>query len=702
MFLAGCKHLKAVLKFAASGHVQELLSYLSVLFKTPNLEVSNADRIHLSNLALMAYFQQSLAASKPSSAEVLRKRVRSFLDENQWFDECLAVRLAAETREFSLLSHLCVTRGLHADMLAAIAATFSHVLGVEANENVKQLQDCMTNLLTEMPMSERQGLVQCLVHQKDNLATCLAAPALGEQILRILIGLLPLLDERDLGAVVEQCRPDRPDLRPILWPLLENDNDGQKDDNEVNSFALMLVNFFITVQLLYLKKNNATKRGGGCDPDLVKLVVKKSGKNVSSDVTSGSDIACRAKVMATGQAHVLLLRPQSGALLSWGSSQYGVLGHAASVTTRFSTPKPVDFFYQIGAKVKVLAIACGRAHSLALTDCGLYAWGNSKHGQLGLGRQVLMAKKATLIEELADEVIVSVKAGQYHSVAMNEKGRVWTWGWGVHGQLGHDSIENEFRPKRLLVKAKVTSISCGYAHTLILTAKGRVMAFGCGLFGQLGNGDNKKSTVPVKVIGLDAKIGTIDAGFFHNFAASEDGQKLWTWGCNPQVLRLEAQQKRKDRMLNKTLSIDEVADTESSSPSGAQSSTGSTGENKHQNSNESAEEMQHLLPALVDTSLFEIDQISCGNQHSLILTKSGTVLSFGRNLDGQLGIASRKEAKLPTLVSGLKDEVIVQISAGGDYSLALSDSGSVFAWGNNNGGQLGKIQILFFRGQYCS
>ena len=56
--LSGCKHLKAVLKFAASGHVQELLRYLTVLEKTPNLDVSNSDRIHLSNLTLMAYFQQ--------------------------------------------------------------------------------------------------------------------------------------------------------------------------------------------------------------------------------------------------------------------------------------------------------------------------------------------------------------------------------------------------------------------------------------------------------------------------------------------------------------------------------------------------------------------------------------------------------------------------------------------------------------------
>ena len=85
---SNCKHLKAVLKFAASGHVNELLSYLNVLFKTVNLEVSNNDKIHLANLALMAYFQQALA-SESSTIDELRDKLKAFLDTNQWFDEWL-------------------------------------------------------------------------------------------------------------------------------------------------------------------------------------------------------------------------------------------------------------------------------------------------------------------------------------------------------------------------------------------------------------------------------------------------------------------------------------------------------------------------------------------------------------------------------------------------------------------------------------
>lgn len=130
-------------------------------------------------------------------------------------------------------------------MLIAIAAAFAQLLALDT-DNVKDLQDAMAKVLTEMAASERKGLLECLVYQKDNLATCVAFPALGEQIVRILIGLLPMLQVDDLEAVIEQCRPDRPDFWPVLWPL--------KATKEHNEFGLMLLNFYITVQLLWIKK----------------------------------------------------------------------------------------------------------------------------------------------------------------------------------------------------------------------------------------------------------------------------------------------------------------------------------------------------------------------------------------------------------------------------------------------------------------
>jgi alpha-tubulin suppressor-like RCC1 family protein len=69
------------------------------------------------------------------------------------------------------------------------------------------------------------------------------------------------------------------------------------------------------------------------------------------------------------------------------------------------------------------------------------------------------------------------------------------------------------------------------------------------------------------------------------------------------------------------------------------------------------------------------------------------VLSFGRNLDGQLGIGSRKESKAPARVTALADDVVCHVACGPDYSVAVSETGTVFAWGSNSSAQHGRAPI---------
>lgn len=54
-----------------------------------------------------------------------------------------------------------------------------------------------------------------------------------------------------------------------------------------------------------------------------------------------------------------------------------------------------------------------------------------------------------LVESLSNELLVSVSAGQYHSLAISSNGKLWTWGWGVYGQLGHGGIDDCEKPKQL-------------------------------------------------------------------------------------------------------------------------------------------------------------------------------------------------------------------------------------------------------------
>ena len=88
---------------------------------------------------------------------------------------------------------------------------------------------------------------------------------------------------------------------------------------------------------------------------------------------------------------------------------------------------------------------------------------------------------------------------------------------------------------------------------------------------------------------------------------------------------------------------------------------------------------------------FKAISASCGNEHSLILKNDNSVYAFGNNEDGELGLKNRaiKTYKFNKINFGKYSNQITQISAGTVHNLALTKDGRVFAWGSSQGGQLG-------------
>jgi uncharacterized repeat protein (TIGR02543 family) len=84
-----------------------------------------------------------------------------------------------------------------------------------------------------------------------------------------------------------------------------------------------------------------------------------------------------------------------------------------------------------------------------------------------------------------------------------------------------------------------------------------------------------------------------------------------------------------------------------------------------------------------------------GGGHSLAVTTTGRVYAWGRNASGQLGDGTTANKSTPTLISlpGINEfnneETIKNVTAGGDYSHAVTTTGRVYSWGYNNLGQLG-------------
>jgi alpha-tubulin suppressor-like RCC1 family protein len=84
-----------------------------------------------------------------------------------------------------------------------------------------------------------------------------------------------------------------------------------------------------------------------------------------------------------------------------------------------------------------------------------------------------------------------------------------------------------------------------------------------------------------------------------------------------------------------------------------------------------------------------VSAVAAGSVHSLALTASGQIYAWGANLFGQLGNGTASDAHAPVLVAAPSGVTFTAIAAGGDHSLALSSTGQVYAWGANFSGQLG-------------
>jgi len=373
-----------------------------------------------------------------------------------------------------------------------------------------------------------------------------------------------------------------------------------------------------------------------------------------------------------------LLIPQEGLVLSGNSSHRNVQIHptpnqygASDIIVSVSDPwgltsqthfyvnvKPVNDIPNMQIWPGIRQIVCGYFHNIAIqNDWTVWAWGYNGNGQLGDATDTphnlpIQVKGPDGMGWLTD--IIAVAAGNQHSVALTGDGHVLTWGGNTYGQLGNATFEPSFVPIHVLNEyddpfENVVDIASGTNHVLLLTEENELWAWGKNENGQLANNTTTPFNRPIRVNGLPSnRIIQMAAGDAHSMVLLDNGE-IWAWGDN----------------------------------SFGQLGIGNA--------------VSAMIPTQViqenGTPLSNIISIAAGAFHSLACANDGHIWAFGDNADGQLGIGNTVNLSTPLKVqhpdNGMPLSDIMYIAAGSSHSLAIQNSGEIWAWGNNKHGQLG-------------
>lgn len=384
------------------------------------------------------------------------------------------------------------------------------------------------------------------------------------------------------------------------------------------------------------------------------------------DVT-GADYFGGTAVIAAGGNQTVAIRVD-GTVWAWGYNNLGQLGDG-TITNR-SLPIQVKDNAGTGYLSGVTAITGGNGHVVTVkTDGTIWAWGGNQNSQLGITEEVarmtsrrLPAKVLADYSENALADVQTIVAGSNHSIILKPDGTVWAWGSNGNGQLGDGTTTQRYLPVQVKdatgngYLTGVTAIAAGNSFTIALKTDGTVWAWGSNGYGQLGDNTTTQRNLPVQVkdsagTGYLTSMSAIAGGGSHAIAVKNDGT-VWAWGYNTQG------QLGDNTINNRSLPV-QVKD-----PTGSSVLTG-------------------------------VSTVTGGANHTAALKTDGTVWAWGYNFHGQLGDGTTTQRNLPVQVkdtpgTGFLTGVSKIVSGSNSFhNDALKNDGSLWAWGNNNYGQLG-------------
>jgi alpha-tubulin suppressor-like RCC1 family protein len=422
----------------------------------------------------------------------------------------------------------------------------------------------------------------------------------------------------------------------------------------------------------------------------------------------GRYIAC-----AAGKHHSLLVSEQ-GNVFSFGSNSHGQLGHGHSFTSNEAVQEPVQYYpmqvtptghLRYGRDLKAAEVSCGATFSVAREACPadavrfskgmlqlerallklaklfpdalpiqmavvklrqerymfsrayggqLMAFGTGLQGELGLGRFLTVSTFPRVIPSLRAVQITQIASGNQHTLAIDAEGRLYSWGCGKSGQLGHENGDNYFEPTliKFFDQYYVEQCAAGRQHSAVLMTSRkssgdrdskmkRLTTFGRGAHGRLGLGHNKSLAKPTLVSVWPPSVRSMSL------------VQVACGGAHTVVLAT----KGVPRTLARPIGVETVVLAFGFGRSG-QLGTGYIDDHE-------------FYPVKAKFPRWEIiSEISAGKSWSMARTVSGEVFGWGKGMRGQLGLKKKCMSVAPRNLCSFAS--VLKLASGYAHNLCIA------------------------------
>ena len=365
--------------------------------------------------------------------------------------------------------------------------------------------------------------------------------------------------------------------------------------------------------------------------------------------------------------------PVTGSIWAIGGDDrvFNGVGMYRTYSTSNSPPVYKSSPAQVGAVTTWSSVAAGLHHSLAIkNDNTLWSWGRNTFGATALGgnsggpgsyaRNTYQPAQLGMLTNWS-----KISAGYHTSAAIKTDGTLWVWGLNLYGELGLGNKINYSSPKQVGLLTNWRDVYPGTRRMFAIKTDGTLWTWGNNTGGSLGLGNTTNYSSPKQIGSRTDWKQIVNVGAKSVFGLTTDGS-LWFWGqdmsgvsfysgtqvsftspiliSNEKWLKLGSSQVGSSSYANNILGIKNdgslwIWGTNSSALVGYAFYGGPPA---------------ITSPILVDSSKNWFDaaviNYGLGNAAVAAIKTDGTLWTWGRNLDGQLGLNNTTGYSLPKQV----------------------------------------------------